>query len=122
MSIRTTDRTLGRLFSLSAFLLVAAVLFASGQPARAQEAKKTGTSLDLMPADTAFYASSLRNREQMEIFYKSNAYKAIRALPLVKMGMEMAKAELGKEGGPLEHYKKFIADKSNQELIEVLLE
>jgi len=102
-------------------ILAGVALAAGGQPVRAQEVK-TNTSLSLIPADAAFYAASLRNREQVEIFLKSNAYKTLRSLPLVKMAFEKAKMELSKPGGPLEMYKKFVSDESNKELAEVLLD
>src|SRR5262245_38213135 len=81
---RTTERMPGRRPLLAATLLVAAALLTGATSARAQGIK-TDTSLSLIPADAAFYASTLRNREQVELFLKSNAFKALRDLDVVKM-------------------------------------
>jgi hypothetical protein len=113
-------RTTGRFLLLGA-LLAGTAFLAAARPAPAAELKKD-TSLAFAPDDAAFYLTFLRNQEQMDLFYKSNAYKTLRDLPLVKEAWKKAQAGLGKEGGPLEMYKKFTEDKDNKELIDVLLE
>jgi hypothetical protein len=103
-------------------LLAATAVLAPGRSARAADEGKATSSLSLLPADTAFYIASLRNKQQMDAFYKSNAYKALRSLPLVKEGVAKAMEKLKEEGGPLEMYNKFMEDKDNKDLVSVLLQ
>src|SRR3954469_9926553 len=109
----TTNRTPGRL-PLVVGTVLAGLLFATTEPVRG-EAVKTDTSLSFIPADAAFYGSSLRNKGQGKLFLHGNAYKSLRNLPLVKMGhaklMEKLKEE---EQSPLKMYEKFIADPDNK--------
>jgi hypothetical protein len=117
-----TLRTPGRPQFLLAALLAGVALVVAGRPACAADDIKTSTSLSMIPADAAFYSSSLRLKEQIDIFYKSNAYKVIRSLPIVKEGIAKAMAELEKEGAPLAMYKQFIEKKENKELVDLLLD
>jgi hypothetical protein len=117
----TTNRTSLRRLLPTAALLAGLALVAAHHPARAADDVKAATSLSKVPADVAFYAASLRNKEQVQRFYKSNAYKTLRTLPIVKEGYAKAMAELEKAGGPLEMYKKFTADEENKELVSILL-
>jgi len=117
---RTTDRTPRRGPLLAAALLVAAALVAGDRPARAQGVK-TDSSLSFIPADAAFYSTSLRNREQVELFLKSNAFKALHDLPAVKMGLAKLHEEPKfKEG--ISQFHKFLEDKDNKDLADVLLQ
>jgi len=118
MLSRKTDRTPGRPLLLFGVLL-AGVLLTANLPARA-EGVKPNTSLSLAPADAAVFGTMLRNKEQLDLFHSSNAFKALRSLPAVKDGLQMAMAQLGKEGGPLQMYKQFMEDKENQELLALL--
>jgi hypothetical protein len=128
-----SDRTPGWLRA-AGLVLVAAVFGLSGLPARADDKKqetavaaqaagdvRTTSALSRVPADTAFFTSYLRNKEQLDRFYHSNAYKAIRKLPLVDMLVKQAMADLKKEGGPLEMLEQFTKDKQNKELLDLLL-
>lgn len=56
---------------------------------RAADLEKLDTSLKLIPSDAAFYSSSLRNREMLENFVKSNAFAKLKGLPYVQMGLQM---------------------------------
>src|SRR5262245_59898361 len=69
---------------------------------------KKDTSLSVVPGDVAFYNSSLRMKEQLEIFYKSKAYKALRNIPFVKKAYKEAMEKMKEKGGPMEAYEKFI--------------
>jgi hypothetical protein len=119
---RTTDRFPVRPWLLLGALLAGSAVVAAGGPARAADEVKSDTSLSLVPADASFYTASLRNKEQVELFRKSNAYKAIRSLPLVKDLVAKAKEKLEEKDGPLAHYKKFTEDKENQDLVALLLD
>src|SRR5436305_12336028 len=119
---RTTDPTPRRCRLLMGALLVGAVLVAAGPRARAQdEGTRTETALSLIPADAAFFSTSLRLKEQVDLFLQSNAYKTLRSLPAVKTAVEKAKTDLDKAGG-LGMYKKFMEDKENQDLVNLLKE
>ncbi len=116
----TINRTPGTRFLLLAALLAGLALVGSQRPARAAEDSKTDTSLSLVPADVAFYGASLRNKEQLERITKSNAFKVLHSLPIVKEGIAKAMEQMHKEGGPLEAYKKFTESPDNKELVSLL--
>ncbi|MFM7151247.1 MAG: hypothetical protein ACKO23_15525 [Gemmataceae bacterium] len=104
-------------------LLFAAVLLSlASATTRAQEAVKTDSALSIAPADSSFFLTSLRNKEQVDIFYKSNAYKTLRSLPLVKEAYEKIKKEMSAENGAISKYQEFVKDKDNKELVDLLLE
>lgn len=102
-------------------LVAGLVLLAAVHPARA-EADRVPSGLALVPADAAGFSAMLRNREQIELFYKSNAYKTLRALPAVKQAYAEVMKNLGKgkEDGPLATIQKLLEKKENRELLEVL--
>jgi hypothetical protein len=82
------------------FGLIAAVLAFLGagsgngtSVAQAADLTKLETSLPLIPADAAFYSSSLRNREQLEMFLKSNAFAKLKELPITQLGVQMFRAQ-----------------------------
>lgn len=102
-------------------LMAGLVLLASAAVAGA-ETDKPQTGLSLVPADAAGFAALLRNREQVELFYKSNAYRTLRDLPAVKEAYKKAMDNLGegKESGPLAMFRKWRQAKENKELLAVL--
>jgi len=102
--------------------LLAAVILLAGAAAPARADLKKDTSLAVIPADAAFYASSLRNKEQIDLFYNSNAYKTLRELPFVKEAWNELMKKGGEKGGPLEGFHQFMEDKGNKELVDLLLE
>jgi len=97
--LRTPGRRLRVLFA--AALALAAWL--AVQPVGAQEEGKgkgdvrTDSALAFVPADTAFYAAMLRNKEQIDIVLKSNAYKRLRALPGVQKGLKELQEKMKSE-------------------------
>lgn len=119
----TTNRMVGRRSLYLVALLAATVFSAASPPARAADEIKTdANSLSKVPADASFYSANLRNREQVELLIKSNAWKVLHSLPLVKEGIAKATAELTKEDGPLAMYKKFTEVPENKELVDLLLD
>jgi hypothetical protein len=110
--------------SLRPLLLAGALLAAAGvlAPACAAEEGKAKTSVHILPADTACYFASLNNKKQLDLFYHSNAYKVLRALPLAKMAAAQVKEKMKEEGGPQTMYKQLLEDKDNKELVSILLE
>jgi len=99
--------------------LVAAFLLAG--PARAQDVR-TDSALAIVPADAAFFNSTLRNKEQIDAVYKSNAYKKFRELQGVKDGLKMLHEEMKKEGNPLGVIHKALEQKENKELLDLLVD
>jgi hypothetical protein len=97
-------------------LLAGTVLLAGGASGRAD------TAASIVPDDAAAFSSILRGKEQLDLFYNSKAYKALRSLPLVKQAWEMAQKDLAKDDGPIGMYKKFVEDKDNKELVDLLTE
>ena len=77
---------------------VALLLIATVQaPARAAAPVP---SLDLVPADAAFYSVMLRNREQYNAFVNSKAFAKIRDLPYVQMGLGLLQMQLANPESP----------------------
>ncbi len=78
----------GGLLAVAAFLLAASVQ----APARAAQSV---ASLDVVPADAAFYSALLRNREQYDAIVNSKAFAKIMELPYVKQGLQALEAQTG---------------------------
>ena len=62
---------------------------AAGRDGKPALAAKPVPSLDLVPADAAFYSAMLRNREQFDAIVNSKAFAKIKALPYVQMGLAL---------------------------------
>jgi hypothetical protein len=82
---------------------------------RAADSLKESTSLKFVPADAAFYASSLRMKEQYDAFIKSNAFKRLKSMPVVQMALAKIKEQLDKP-----QVAGFLAQPDNQELLKLL--
>jgi len=63
----------------------------SGLAALPAPAEETGTSADFVPADCAFFSTSLRLGQQWDLIAQSNAVKALLALPLVQAQLAQLK-------------------------------
>src|SRR5437870_12813602 len=59
------------------------------------------TSLALVPADAAFYGTSLKLGEQFDRFTQSNAFARLKGLPAVQAGLEHLRSECDKSDTPL---------------------
>ena len=81
------------------------------------QSKLPAESLNWVPADAAFYSASLRGREQLEIIANSKAWQRLKSMPAVQMALQMADAQIGQEGGPLDMAKAMIELPENQELL-----
>lgn len=112
-----TSRTRCWLRVTLAIGLGAAVVLA---PARAADPKRAEASLKLIPADAAFYFASLRNREQVEIIVKSNAWKQLTALPFVQQAWKKVQDEYTQPGGQLEKLREFYEAPDNAQLVALL--
>src|SRR5262249_31607609 len=87
-----------------------------GQPTRA--ADLDNTSLKLVPGNVAFYSTMLRNKEQIEIIAKSNAWNKLWNLPIVQMGWKQLENEY--KSGNLAEVRKFFEQAENKEMLDVL--
>ena len=77
------------------------------------QAAKPVPSLDVVPADAAFYSVMLRNREQLEAIVNSKAFAKLKALPYVQMGLGMYSMQAADPNSPL---GKFEAARRDPEL------
>jgi hypothetical protein len=110
----SSSRRPSRLLTL--FASIAIVLTAI--PASAAE--KYGNSLDWVPANVAFYSSTLRLGEQLEIIANSNAWNRLTNMPAVQMAWQFIQMGLSQPGGPGDQLRQFFADPENQQLMELL--
>ena len=93
-----------------------------GQLPPIQAAPKYGNSLDWVPADVAFYSSSLRLREQIEIIGNSNAWEKLISLPSVQMAWQFVQMGMNRPGGPGDLLQQFLADPENQQLWDLAID
>jgi hypothetical protein len=106
---------------LAGILAGVALLALLAPAARAADLETLDTSLKIIPADVAFYSSSLRLKEQFDAVAKSRAWAKLWALPSVQAGWKMLENEY-KPGGKLADVQAFFADEANKELLAVLAE
>lgn len=101
-------------------LLAAALLPAFALPDSAcAEDKKTDTSLDLIPANAAFYGSMQRNREQLDAIAKSKTWTRITQLPFYQMGLSMLKQQY-EQSDEFAAFRQWIAQEENRDLVDML--
>jgi hypothetical protein len=89
-------------------------------PVRADSAAGPDTATRLLPADTAFYWSMLRNREQLEIITKSKAWAKLVNLPAAKVALQMLDAQLANPDPQTKQVLELLKQSENKELIELL--
>src|SRR5262245_22631200 len=80
------------------------------------------SSLSLIPADASFYSAGLRWKEQVDLFYNSRAYKALRSLPTVKKAYEDIMKDAKKEGGPLKQLETFSKSDLGKDIVQIATE
>ena len=83
-------------------LAVLALVAANRLPAQAADLAEQAHSLRKVPADAAFYSSSLRLKEQWDAFVGSKAYGKLMEIPLVqlaKMQVDVSMAAIERAGG-----------------------
>lgn len=103
-------------------LLAAALLTAFALPSSIRaEDKKTDTSLDLIPANAAFYGSMLRNREQLDAIAKSKTWTRITQLPFYQMWLSLMKQQY-EQNDEFAAIRQWIALEENRDLLDMLAE
>ena len=85
-----------------ALLLVALLGLTAAAPALAA---KPAASLDIVPADAAFYSAMLRNREQFEKIVNSKAFAKLKALPYVQMGLGLYQMQAADPSSPVGQFE-----------------
>ena len=85
-------------------------------PARAAESN----SVQLVPADAAFFTTSLRLGEQMDAFLKSNAYAKLKSLPATRFALDQLREAANQPDNPAADVLKFFKDPANKELVGLL--
>ncbi|NBO92977.1 MAG: hypothetical protein EBV06_11800 [Planctomycetia bacterium] len=108
-------------------LLVALILTltaASQRPVWGQAPAKPAkdSSLAYVPADAAFFAAGLRWKEQIDLFYRSRSYKALRSLPSVKKAYDEAMKAGKGDGGPLSLLEGFTKSDLAKDIIQIVTE
>jgi hypothetical protein len=114
MSHHETTSASRKWLLLAAALLSAVVLPVS---ARADE-KKPDSSLELIPADTAFYSAMLRNREQVDAVANSKTWARITKLPYYQLGMSMLKQQY--ESDAAAPFRQWLEQEENRDLVQLL--
>jgi hypothetical protein len=114
----------GRLATWRCFLLTAISLLVLAPVHRVSaEDLRATTSLKFTPADVSFYASLLRNKEQLDVFLASNTYTKLRNLPLLSFGLSVAEGQWANPTNEhLQKFKEVWQLEENQQLKDVLLD
>jgi hypothetical protein len=73
-----------------------------------------------LPADTAFYSSMLRNREQIDIILKSKAWAKLMNMPIAKFAKEQIDKQLANPDPQFAMFVNMLKLPENQELLQVL--
>ncbi|HEY7328950.1 MAG TPA: hypothetical protein VH592_15005 [Gemmataceae bacterium] len=101
-------------------LLAATLLSAIVLPIMARaEDKRAESSLDLMPADAAFYGAILRNRDQVAAVANSKTWARLIKLPYFQMGLSMLKQQY-EQSDDFVALRQWIAQEENRDLVEML--
>lgn len=105
--------------------LALVVIFAScfGTRSVSAEDLRQTTALKFAPADVAFFSSSLRQKEQWELLFKSRAFAKLMDSPYIKSGWEQAKGMWeAAPFPPIQEFKQTLQQPENQQLIDMLLD
>jgi hypothetical protein len=79
------------------------------------------TALGFVPADTAFFATTLRTREQIEMVGKSTAWAKLNALPIVKLARKKLEEELAKPSDKeFAQFLKLLEQPENKQLVDLV--
>jgi len=104
-----------RVASLALFFAIAVQwLVPWGQVASAQSLRND-TSLSFAPAETSFFVSMLRNREQYDRLVQTKAFEKLRSLPFVRAAVAQIKEQMEEQG-----IADFFDEAENQQLLSVL--
>jgi hypothetical protein len=106
--------------------LALATLFSGGPvtlTARAADLAEQARSLRMVPADAAFYSSSLRLKEQFNTLVESKAYQKLMQIPLVQFAKMQAAFQWQQSQDPhIAVLREYIQSPEGQEAVAVLAE
>ncbi len=112
---------IGRLLTITT-LLSAMLLGLQAAPAQAKSLKDRDTSLQFIPADAAYYATLMRNREQFEIVANSKAWASIKQMPIVQFGWQMVQLQsAGGDSGPAK-IRKALEDPQVKQALKLVVD
>lgn len=109
-----------RVAAVSVALACATVVLWGQQVASAIADDLPVDSLSLAPADAAFYSATLRGKEQYDLVMQSNAWKKLKNMPAVQMGMMFLQFQLSDPQSPVAQAKEALEAPENQELLALL--
>ena len=102
-------------------LFALALVAANRLPARAADLAEQAHSLRKVPADAAFYSSSLRLKEQWDTFIESKAYAKLMEIPLVQLGkMQVGFQWQQSNEPPIAKFREYIQSPAGQDAVAVL--
>jgi hypothetical protein len=107
------------------FLLVAAIAslgLLAVQPLAAGDLSTLNTSLQLVPADAAFYSTMLRNREQVEAVKNSKAWAKIMAMPIVQFGLSSYDMQVNSPGTVPAHIEKVLQNPETRKVVDLAVD
>jgi hypothetical protein len=106
-------------FTLWSTVFVAACLNSSAAMAAAPAAL-AGSGVATAPADAAFFSSTLRLKEQIDIFMDSNAWAKLRELPAISRGLDSWNEQKDMPGSPVSMFFTFLELPENAQAVELL--
>ena len=77
-------------------------------------------SLDIVPADAAFYSAMLRNREQFDAIANSKAWAKVKALPYVQMGLGLYQMQAANPDSPVAKIQAMMENPEGRKSLEFL--
>jgi hypothetical protein len=102
-------------------LFALALVVSNGLFARAADLADQAHSLRKVPADAAFYSSSLRLKEQWDSFIKSKAYSKLMEIPLVQLGkMQVGFQWQQSNEPPIAQLREYIESPAGQDAVAIL--
>jgi hypothetical protein len=108
-----------RIVVVAIFALV--LVAANGSFAQAADLADQAHSLRKVPADVAFYSSSLRLKEQWDTFIKSKAYAKLMEIPLVQLGkMQVGFQWQQSNEPPIAQLREYLQSPAGQDAVAVL--
>jgi hypothetical protein len=110
-----------RSFSLSSAVVIAIMSWGAAIPAfAAPPAPLAGSGVATVPADAAFFSSSLRMKEQLDRFLNSNAYAKLRKLPAIARALDSWEEQKDMPGSPVSMALTFMELPENAQAVELL--
>ncbi len=100
--------------------VVASVCLGSLAAMAGPPAALAGSGVATVPADAAFFSSTLRVKEQFDILMASNAWAKLRKLPAIARGLDSWEEQKDMPGSPVSMAMTFLELPENAQAIELL--